>query len=34
MATPTSIYKDEEGHVRLIEGMPMRDDINQLFAQP
>lgn len=33
MATPTSIYKDEKGHVRLIEGMPMRDDINKLFEQ-
>ncbi|MCB2427601.1 thiol:disulfide interchange protein DsbG [Methylophaga pinxianii] len=34
MATPTSIYKDEKGHVRLIEGMPMRDDINKMFEQP
>ena len=33
MATPTSIYKDEKGHVRLIEGMPMRDDIDKLFEQ-
>lgn len=33
MATPTSIYKDEKGHVRLIEGMPLRDDINKLFEQ-
>jgi thiol:disulfide interchange protein DsbG len=33
MATPTSIYKDEKGHVRLIEGMPMRDDIEKLFEQ-
>ncbi len=33
MATPTSVYKDEKGHVRLIEGMPMRDDINKLFEQ-
>lgn len=32
-ATPTSVYKDEKGHVRLIEGMPMRDDINKLFEQ-
>lgn len=33
MATPTSVYKDQKGHVRLIEGMPMRDDINKLFEQ-
>lgn len=33
MATPTSIYKDEKGHVRLIEGMPLRDDTNKLFEQ-
>ena len=33
MATPTSVYKDEKGHVRLIEGMPMRDDIDKLFEQ-
>jgi len=33
MATPTSIYKDEKGHVRLIEGMPMRDDISKMFGQ-
>ena len=33
MATATSIYKDEKGHVRLIEGMPMRDDIDKLFEQ-
>jgi thiol:disulfide interchange protein DsbG len=32
MATPTSIYKDEKGHVRLIEGMPMRDDVSKLFG--
>lgn len=32
MATPTSVYKDEKGHVRLIEGMPMRDDITKLFG--
>lgn len=31
MATPTSVYKDKQGHVRLIEGMPMRDDIAKLF---
>lgn len=33
MATPTSVYKDEKGHVRLIEGMPMREDIDKLFEQ-
>lgn len=31
MATPTSVYKDAKGHVRLVEGMPMRDDINRMF---
>ncbi|ODN68004.1 thiol:disulfide interchange protein DsbG [Methylophaga muralis] len=31
MATPTSVYKDAKGHVRLVEGMPMREDINRMF---
>lgn len=33
MATPTSVYKDENGHVRLVEGMPMRDDISKMFGK-
>src|SRR5690554_3104061 len=31
MATPTSVYKDKNGYVHLVEGMPMRDDITKMF---
>ena len=33
MATPTSVYKDQNGHVRLVEGMPMGDEISRMFGQ-
>lgn len=31
-ATPTSLYKDEKGDVQIIEGLPMKHDMDSMFG--
>jgi thiol:disulfide interchange protein DsbG len=32
-ATPTSVYKDNDGEIQVVEGMPVQQELSRIFAE-